>query len=36
MLFMTRNTTLKSRDARVATIAAYAGHASFGVPYFRK
>jgi hypothetical protein len=33
---MTRNPSIKSRDARVAMIAAYAGHASFGVPHFRK
>ncbi|HUO13316.1 MAG TPA: hypothetical protein VMU37_11225, partial [Caulobacteraceae bacterium] len=33
---MTHICSFKSRDALVAALAAYAGHASFGVPYFRK
>jgi hypothetical protein len=33
---MTRFCSFKSRDALVAALAAYAGHAAFGVPYFRQ
>jgi hypothetical protein len=33
---MTHLCSFKSRGALVAALAAYAGHASFGVPYFRQ
>jgi hypothetical protein len=33
---MTHICTFKSRDALVAALGAYAGHAAFGVPYLRK
>jgi hypothetical protein len=34
--WMTRICSFKSRDALVASIAAFAGHANLGVPYFRQ
>ena len=33
---MTRICSFKTRDALVAALAAFAGHANFGVPYFRQ
>jgi hypothetical protein len=33
---MTRICSFKTRDAVLAALAAFAGHASLGVPYFRQ